>query len=87
LTVFFVITAHLSLNGQSFGGWYAASFRMDADAVFVFQKSGFAEATDDAIASADRARMGVAARGRASGSATEEDFVFFALTEFWWVSE
>lgn len=87
LTIFFVIAANLSLDGKSFGGRYAASFRMNADAVFIFQKSGFAEATDDAIASADRARMGIGARCRASGSATEENFVFFALTDFWWISE
>jgi hypothetical protein len=60
---------------------------MNAHAVFVFQKSGFAEAADDAIASADRARVRVGAGGWTRGSATEEDFVFFALTEFWRISE
>jgi len=87
LTVFFVIAAHLSLDWQSFGSRYAASFRMNAYAVFVFQKSGFAEATDDAIASADRARMWVGARGWASGSASEEHFVVFALRNFRGISE
>jgi len=87
LTVFFVITAHRGLHGHSFGSWHAASFRMNADAIFVFQESGFAEATDDAIASADRARMWVGAGSRASGSAGEEHFVVFALRKFWWISE
>jgi len=87
LTIFFVIAAHLGLNGHGFDGRHAASFRMNADAVFIFQKSGFAEATDDAIASADRARMGIGAGGRASGSASEEHFVIFALGNFRWISE
>jgi len=87
LTVFFVIATHLSLDGHGFGRGHAARFRMDAHAVFVFQESGFAEATDDAIASADRARVRVGAGGWARGSTTEEDFVFFALTDFWWISE
>jgi len=88
LTEFFVFTTHfLVLHGRDFGGRHAASFRMNAHAVFVFQESGFAEATDDAIAGAFRARVGVGARGRASGSTTEEDFVFFALRNFWWKSE
>jgi len=89
LTVFFVFTiAHLSRHGRhGFGGWHAASFRMNADAVFVFQESGFAEATDDAVAGADRAGVRVGARGRASGSAGVEYFVFFALRNFWWISE
>jgi len=87
LTVFFVITTHLSLDGHGFGRWHAASFRMNAHAVFVFQESGFAEATDDAIASALRAWVRVGAGGRAGGSASEEHFVFFALRKFWWISE
>jgi len=60
---------------------------MNADAIFIFQESGFAEATDDAIASADRARVGFGAGGWASGSTTEEHFVLFALRNFWWISE
>jgi len=87
LTVFFVIATHRGLHGHSFGGRYAASFRMNADAVFVFQESGFAEATNDAIASADRARVGIGAGGRASGSACKEHFVVFALRKFWWISK
>lgn len=87
LTEFFILATYRSSDGHSFGGRHAASFRMNAHAVFVFQESGFAEATDDAIASADRARMRVGACGRASGTATEENFVFFALRQFWWISE
>jgi len=87
LTVFFIFTTHLSCHGHGFGSWHAASFRMNAHAVFIFQESGFAKATDDAIASADRARVRVGARGRASGSTSEENFVFFALRNFWWISE
>jgi len=87
LTVFFTVATHLWLDGHGFDGWHAASFRTDADAVFIFQKSGFAEATDDAIASADRARMWVGARGWASGSASEEHFVVFALRHFRGISE
>jgi len=87
LTKFFVITAHLRRDGDHLGSWYAASFRMNAYALFVFQESRFAEATDDAIASADRARVRVGARGRASGSATFENFVFFALGNFRGISE
>jgi len=87
LTVFFIITTYLGCHGRGFGGWHAASFRMNAYTIFVFQESGFAEATDDAVAGADRARMRISASGWAGGSAGEENFVFFALREFWWVSE
>jgi len=87
LTIFFAVATHLGLNGHGFDGRHAASFRMNADAVFVFQKSGFAEATDDAIASADRARVWIGAGGWASGSTSEEHFVFFALRKFRWISE
>jgi hypothetical protein len=87
LAVFFVVAAHWGLHGHGFGSRHAASFRMNADAIFVFQESGFAEATDDAIASADRARMWIGAGGRESGSAGEEHFVVFALRKFWWISE
>lgn len=87
LTIFFVITANLRDDGQSFFSRNAARFRLNADAVFVFQESGFAEATDDAVAGAFRARVRVGAGGRASGSATEKDFVFFALRNFWRKSE
>jgi hypothetical protein len=87
LTVFFIITTHLGCHGHGFGSWHAASFRMNADTIFVFQESGFAKATDDAIAGADRARMRIGASGWAGGSAGEENFVFFALREFRWISE
>jgi hypothetical protein len=87
LTEFFVIAAHLSLNGHGFGRGYAASFRRNAHAVISFQKSGFAEATDDAVLGADRARVRVGASGWTRGSATKEDFVFFACADFWRESE
>jgi len=87
LTVFFVITTHRGLHGHYFGSWHAASFRMNAHTLFVFQESRFAEATDDAVASADRARVRVGACGWACGSTRLENFVFFALREFWWISE
>jgi hypothetical protein len=87
LTEYFVIATHLRCNGDDLGSWHAASFRMNAHTVFVFQESGFAKATDDAIASADRARVRVGAGGRAGGSASFEHFIFFALRNFWWISE
>lgn len=87
LTVFFIITTDLRSDRHGFGSWNAASFRMNAHTIFVFQESGFAEATDDAVESADRARVRVGAGGWASGSTTEEDFIFFALRNFWWKSE
>lgn len=87
LTVFFVDAAHLRLDGHGFGRGHAARFRMNAHALFVFQESGLAETTDHAVLGAYGARVRVGAGGRARGSTTEEDFVFFALTNFWWVSE
>lgn len=87
LTIFFVITTYFRLHGHGFGGWNAASFRWDAHAVVGFQESFFAEATDDTILGTDRARMGVGAGGRARGSTSKENFVFFAVGKFWWISE
>lgn len=54
----------------------------DANAVFVPQVSFLAEASDDAVAGADRAGMRVGAGGRASGTARVEDFVLRALVEW-----
>jgi hypothetical protein len=55
--------------------------------LFVLQVAGFAEAADDALASADWARAWVGA-GRGAGGATgHENFVFLALRHFWWVGE
>jgi hypothetical protein len=51
----------------------------DAFALSVFQESFRAEATDDAIASADRARMWVGACRWASSTASQEHFVLFAF--------
>jgi hypothetical protein len=87
LTEFFVISTYLWLHGHGFDGWHAASFRLNADAIFIFQESRFAETTDDAIASAFRARVWIDAGGWASGSTSEEHFVVFALGNFWWISE
>jgi len=81
-TVFFVIAAHLSFHRHSFDGRHAAIFRINASAVFVFQVTGFAKATDDAVASADWARVRVGAGGRASGAAGQENFVLFAGGDF-----
>jgi len=55
--------------------------------VFIFQVSGFAEATDDALERADRTGTGVGAGRGAGGAARHEDFVFFALRDLWWVGE
>jgi len=87
LTEFFVVSALLSLNGHSIFGFDAAVFRLNAHALVVFQETRFAKAADDAVASADRARVRVGARGWASGSASEENFVIFALGNFWWESD
>jgi len=88
-TEFFVLTTHLrtAMHEHDFGSWHAASFRMNAHTIFVFQESGFSEATDNAIASADRARVWFGAGGWAGCSASEENFVFFALRHFWWIGE
>jgi len=53
----------------------------DANALFVPQITFFAEATDDAVTRAHRARMRVGAGGRASGSARFEHLVRWA---HWW---
>jgi len=49
----------------------------------VLQESLIAEATDDAVASADGARMGIGAGGRASGTAGQEALVFTAFRDWW----
>jgi len=54
----------------------------DANALGVFQESFLAEATDDAVLGADRARVRVGARGRAGGAAGVEDFVFTAFFDW-----
>jgi hypothetical protein len=87
LTEFFVITAHLWWQWHGFGSWNAAGFRRHAHAVFVFQVAGFAEATDDALQSADGAGVRVGAGRGAGGTAWQENFVFFALSEFRRVGE
>jgi len=84
LTVFFIFTTNWVLVG--FGSWHAASFRMNAITVFIFQESGFAETTGDALESAG-AWVRFGAGGWASGSTSLEFFIFFALRNFWWISE
>jgi len=60
---------------------------MNAHTIVGFQESGFAEATDDAVLGADPTRVWVGAGGWAGGSASVENFVLFALRNFWWISE
>jgi len=52
-------------------------------ALSIFQESFFAGASDDAILSADRARMGIGACGWACSSASQENFVGFAFRHRW----
>jgi hypothetical protein len=87
LTVFFIVAANLGCHGHDVFGFHAAVFRLNAHTVFVFQETRFAKATDDAIASADRARVRVGACRWAGGAAAKENFVFFALRNFRWESE
>jgi len=88
LTEFFVLGAHARSQLQAdFGSSDAAVFGLDANTLVVLQVAGLAEAADDAVASADRAGMGVRAGGRASGAAGQEDFLFFAGGDFRWVGE
>lgn len=55
----------------------------DANTLGVFQVSFLAEAADDALSGADRARVRVGARGRAGGAAGAEDFVVTAFLDWW----
>jgi hypothetical protein len=87
LTVFFVVAAFVHRHRNSFGSWYAAFFRLDAHALFVFQESRFAEASDDAVLGAGGVWVGFGAGRSASGAASEEHFIVFALRHFRWVGE
>jgi len=87
LAEFFIFTAHLRWQRHGFGSWHTAEFRVNALAFFVFQVAGFAEAADHALKRAYLAGMGVGAGWGAGGTARHEDFVFFALRNFWWVGE
>jgi hypothetical protein len=88
LAPFLILTADASWwHGHGFFGRNAATFSLDAFALFVLQVAGFAEAADDALASADWARARVGAGRGAGGAAGHEHFVFLALRHFWWVSE
>jgi hypothetical protein len=87
LTVFFVGAADLGRQGHGFGGGHSAAFRRNANAVFVFQVAGFAEASDDALERAHFGRARVSAGRRAGGTARHEDFVFFARRHLRWVGE
>lgn len=70
-------------GGQDHVGWSSAVGSRDADSLIVSQKAFFAEATDDAVASADRARMGFSAGGRAGGTTWHEKFVGRAFRDWW----
>ena len=87
LTVFFIFLASVWHKRHGRCGWDTALFRWNAHALFVLQVAGFAEATNDALQSACWAWLWISAGWSAGRSATQEDFVFFALTQFWWVSE
>jgi hypothetical protein len=87
LTVFFVIPAHFGWHCHGLGGWDTAGCRRDADAVFVLQVAGFAEASDDALQSAGLGLVRVGAGRGAGGAAWHEKFVFFALRDFRGVGE
>jgi len=54
-----------------------------ANALSVLQESFLAKASDDAIASADWARVGIGAGGWACGSARQEDFIGIAFRDRW----
>lgn len=79
LTEFFILAADLWWHGDGIFWADTAVHRFDANALFVFQITGFAEAADDAVLGAHGARMGIRAGGGACGTARHEDFVFFAL--------
>lgn len=87
LTVFFIVAAELWWHGDGIFWADTAIHRCDANALFVLQITGFAEAADDAVLGAHGARMGIRAGGGACGAAWHEEFVFFALRNFWWVGE
>jgi len=84
--VFLVVVAlllgwrHHGFDGVE-GDVVTAVCRRNAYALFVFQVAGFAEAADDAVLGASRARIGVGAGRGAGGTAFVEDFVFFALRD------
>lgn len=87
LTVFFIVATDWCWHGDGIFWADTAVHGFDANAMFVFQVTGFAEAADDAVLGAHIAGMGFRAGGSACGAAWHEDFVFFALRNFWWVSE
>jgi hypothetical protein len=87
LTVFFIVAADRWRQRHGFGGGDSAGDRFNADAVFVFQVAGFAEAADDALESAEFGRVRLGAGRGAGGTARHEDFVFFAGRDLRWVGE
>jgi len=87
LTEFLVVSAHLWWHRHGFFGWDAAVLRSGADALFVLQVAGLAEASDHAVLRAGGAGVGLGAGGRAGGAAGQEHFVFFALRHFRWIGE
>jgi len=88
LTEFFVVpSAHFRWHSDGIFWSDTAVGRCDANALFVFQIAGFAEAANYALHGADIARMGIGAGGGASGATRHEDFVVFALRNFRWIGE
>jgi hypothetical protein len=85
ITGAFAYRFHTSGNeGDWFGfRWSIAVGSSDANTLSILQESFLAEASNDAIASADWARMWIGACGRASGTARVEDFVFAAFWDWW----
>jgi len=69
-------SAWIRVGRGAVGGWHA-------NALSVFQESFLAEASDDAVAGADRARLRVGAGGGASGTARMENFIFTAFGNRW----
>jgi len=86
LTIFFIFAAHSRDDGHSLGGRDAALFGRYADALFVLQVAGFAEATNDALHGA-RDRVGLGAGRGAGGAAGHEHLVFLALRQLRRVGE
>jgi len=87
LTEFFIGLANLRLNGDGFGGGNTASFGWNTHALFAFQIAWLAEATNDALATAQWTGVRIGAGRSAGGAARHEDLVFQALAHFWWISE
>jgi hypothetical protein len=86
LTEFFILTANWCWHGRGFGSGNTAFLRWNAHALLILQETWLAEASDDALLSAD-AWMGVGAGGFACRSTRQEQLVVFALRYFGWIGE